>query len=84
MDDPVLEDNYPVYASYWYVADGKPVRSDWHGITAARFKAKIGAKVLCRCDLVGRARDAMRTREEASVDRAVSSMEQAFATMRKP
>ena len=56
LDEPELPDNYPIYGNYLYVADGKIVRSDWHGITAAQFKRKIGAKVLCRCDIYGRQR----------------------------
>jgi hypothetical protein len=28
LNEPILEDDYPVYASYWYVVDGKPIRSD--------------------------------------------------------
>ena len=54
LNEPVLPDDYPIYGDYLYVADGKVVRSDWHGITAREFKAHIGAKELRRCDLIGR------------------------------
>jgi hypothetical protein len=54
LDEPILPDDYPIYGDYWYVADGKPVRSDWHDITAAQLKRAIGAKELRRCDLLGR------------------------------
>jgi hypothetical protein len=53
-NEPELPDDYPIYADYWYVADGKPVRSDWHGITARQYKAREGVKKLCRCDIVWR------------------------------
>jgi hypothetical protein len=56
LNEPILEDDYPIYADYWYVADGKPIRSDWHGITARRFKAYVGATELRRCDIAGRQR----------------------------
>ena len=56
LNEPELPDNYPIYGGYWYVADGTPIRSDWHRITAAQFKAKTGTKVLCRCDIYGRQR----------------------------
>lgn len=54
MNEPVLEDDYPVYADYLYVADGKVVRSDWHGISVARFKLVLGAKEIRRCDMAAR------------------------------
>lgn len=54
MNEPILEDDYPVYADYLYVADGKVVRSDWHGISVARFKLALGAKEIRRCDMVAR------------------------------
>jgi hypothetical protein len=54
MNEPVLPDDYPVYADYLYVADGKVIRSDWHGITVARLKLAMGAKEIRRCDIVGR------------------------------
>lgn len=55
LDEPVLADDYPVYADYAYVADGRVVISDWHGITVREFKMRIGAKEIRRCDLHGRA-----------------------------
>lgn len=54
LNEPILEDDYPIYADYLYVADGKVVRSDWHGITARRFKHYLGATELRRCDIYGR------------------------------
>lgn len=58
LNEPELPDDYPIYGDYWYVADGKPIRSDWHGITAKRLKAELGVKVLCRCDILGRRKEA--------------------------
>lgn len=54
LNEPVLDDDYPIYADYLYVADGKVVRSDWHGITARQFKAREGVAELRRCDIAGR------------------------------
>jgi hypothetical protein len=38
-----------------YVADGKVVLSDFHGITVREFKFRLGAKEIRRCDIYGRA-----------------------------
>lgn len=54
LDEPILGDDYAIYADYLYVADGKVVRSDWHRTTCARFKACEGYKEVRRCDLEGR------------------------------
>jgi hypothetical protein len=54
LKEPVLPDDYPIYADYLYVADGKVVRSDWHDITAREFKAREGITELRRCDMAGR------------------------------
>jgi hypothetical protein len=56
LNEPILPDDYPIYGDYLYVADGKVVRSDWHGITAAQFKRREGITELRRCDIVGRRR----------------------------
>ncbi len=54
LNERILEDDYPIYGFYFYVADGKVVQSDYHGITAAEFKKRIGAKELKNCDIYGR------------------------------
>jgi len=54
LNEPVLPDDYPIYAGYVYVADGVPVVSDWHGINAREFKMREGITELRRCDLSGR------------------------------
>lgn len=54
LNEPVLPDDYPIYAGYVYVADGVPVVSDWHDVTAKEFKAREGITELRRCDLAGR------------------------------
>lgn len=54
LNEPILPDDYPVYADYLYVADGIPIRSDWHGITVAQFKRHIHADEIRRCDIAGR------------------------------
>lgn len=54
LNEPILPDDYPVYGDYLYVADGKVIRSDWHGVTVARLKHELGAKEIRRCDINGR------------------------------
>ncbi len=54
LKEPVLADDYPVYADYAYVADGKVVISDWHCITVREFKMRLGANEIRRCDISGR------------------------------
>ena len=63
LDEPILADDYPVYADYLYVADGKVVRPDWFNITVGEFKrregyAEVGYAVLFGnrggCDIYGR------------------------------
>jgi hypothetical protein len=56
FNEPILDDDYPVYGDYWYVVDGKPQRSDWHNITVAKYKRLMGAKEIRRCDISGRTR----------------------------
>jgi hypothetical protein len=53
QNEPVLEDNYPVYASYWYVADGKPCRSDIQG-TIGQLKRVWKVSEIRRCNVVAR------------------------------
>lgn len=54
LNEPILPDDYPVYADYLYVADGKVIRSDWHGVNVRRLKHELGAKEIRRCDIAGR------------------------------
>ncbi len=54
LNEPILDDDYPIYADYLYVADGKVIRSDWHEVTAKLFKIKMNIKELRRCDIMGR------------------------------
>ena len=54
LDEPILPDDYPVYGDYLYVADGKVIRSDWHGVTVAKLKRVLGAQEIRRCDIYGR------------------------------
>lgn len=57
--EDILPDDYPIYGDYLYVADGKVVRSDWHGITARQFRGHLRATELRRCNIA--ARQAART-----------------------
>lgn len=54
LDEPILADDYPVYAGYLYVADGKVIVSDLHDSTVRRLKHYLGAKEIRRCDIYGR------------------------------
>lgn len=56
LDEPILPDDYPVYGDYFYVADGKPIRSNWHDITVRQLKNREGYKEVRRCDIYGRKR----------------------------
>lgn len=53
LDEPELEDDYPVNAGYWYVVDGKPLSSPITG-TVKRLKVAMKATVIRRCDAVKR------------------------------
>jgi hypothetical protein len=53
LNEPILEDDYPVYWSYLYVADGEPVISDIQG-TVRELKHSLQAKEIRRCDMYGR------------------------------
>lgn len=48
--ETVLEDSYPIYGDYFYLADGKVYRSDWHDITVRELKAREGFKEVRKCD----------------------------------
>lgn len=48
-DEPVLENTYPIYGDYFYLADGKVYRSDYHDITVRELKAREGFKEIRRC-----------------------------------
>jgi hypothetical protein len=54
LNEPLLDDDYPIYADYLYVADGKLYRSDWHDITVRQLKAREGFAEVRRCDIYGR------------------------------
>ncbi len=52
----VLEDDYPIYGGYLYVADGDVYVSDWHGVTVKFLKAKEGFKEVRKCNMFARAK----------------------------
>jgi hypothetical protein len=52
-NEPVLQDDYPVYCDYFYVADGKVIRSPVEG-TVHHLKRALGAFVIQRCNAVAR------------------------------
>lgn len=53
FDEPILEDDYPVYWNYIYVADGVPIMSDIQG-TVRELKHDLNATEIRRCDMAGR------------------------------
>lgn len=53
LDEPILEDDYPVYAGYWYIADDKVITSDIRG-NVGQLKRYLNAKEIRRCDAVKR------------------------------
>lgn len=53
-NEDILPDDYPVYGNYLYVADGKVIMSDWHGITVAQLKAEEGFREVRRCNISAR------------------------------
>lgn len=59
LNEPVLEDDYPVHAGYFYVVDDRVICSDIKG-TVLHLKAdvrsyyKLSASVVKRCDIQGR------------------------------
>jgi len=56
LKEPILDDDYPVYFGYLYVADGKVISSDIEG-TIRHLKANLGAKEIRRCDMAGRTKE---------------------------
>lgn len=53
-NEPILEDDYPIYGDYLYVTDGKLYRSDWHDITVGELKRREGFKEVRRCNIHAR------------------------------
>jgi hypothetical protein len=54
LNEPVLPDDYPVYADYLYVVDGKVVKSGIVG-DVCKLKQQLRAAEIRRCDITGRA-----------------------------
>ncbi len=55
-----MPDENTVYGDYMYVADGKPYRSDWHGITVADLKRYEGFNEVRRFSFDARRRAGVR------------------------
>lgn len=53
LDENVLEDDYPVYAGYLYVADGKVIEAPMQ-TTVAGLRRYLKAAEIRRCDIYGR------------------------------
>jgi len=49
-DEDILEDDYPIYGDYHYLADSKVYRSNWHGVTVRDLKRSEGFKEIRRCN----------------------------------
>lgn len=65
-NEEILADDYPVYGDYLYVVDGKPYRSDWHGITVRELKRREGFKEVRRCNIYARKEAAIALKKEAT------------------
>lgn len=52
-DEPILDDDYPVYIGYWYVMDGVPKQSMVQG-NIRTVKGFHGVKEVRRCNAVAR------------------------------
>ena len=48
-----LDDDYPIFCGYWYVADGNPVQSEIQG-TAEELRGVLKCERLESFDTVGR------------------------------
>lgn len=59
-NENILPDDYPIYGDYLYVVDGKPYRSDWHGINVRRLKQYLKATEIRRCNICAR-QEALKT-----------------------
>jgi hypothetical protein len=53
MDEPILDDNYPVFCTYWYLADGEPKRSPLEG-NVRDLKREWQAAEIRRCAAIAR------------------------------
>lgn len=52
--EKILPDNYPMYAGYWYLLDGKPERNEHGSLTVGAYKRLTGVKEIRRCDAIER------------------------------
>lgn len=50
MDERILPDDYPIYAGYYYLADGKVYRANWHDVTVAELKKREHFKEVRSCN----------------------------------
>jgi hypothetical protein len=66
-NETILDDDYPIYGNYLYVADGKPYCSDYHGVTVGWLKRKEGFKEVRRCNLMARKADLEARRAKGNV-----------------
>jgi hypothetical protein len=53
LDEPVLENDYPVYFGYCYVCNGVAINSPVAG-TVADLKRNLNVQEVRRCDMAGR------------------------------
>jgi hypothetical protein len=68
QDEHVLDDNYPIYGDYLYVADGKVYVSNWHGITVRQLKDREKFKEVRRCNISARRSAREHTPQESGRD----------------
>jgi hypothetical protein len=72
LDEPLLPDDYPIYADYLYIVDGKLYVSDWHDVTVQELKMLLGAKEIRRCDAAGRYREYHNDEQSATSRRSAA------------
>lgn len=72
LNEPILEDNYPIYGNYLYVVDGRVYVSDYHDISVRELKAREKFKEVRRCDMAGRG--LFKKQEERSPEQQMSAI----------
>lgn len=73
LNEPILSDDYNVFAGYYYVVNDKPICSDITG-TVEILKRYLGATEIRRCDIIGR----MEQQEKLKEAKAKKEAEEKF------
>lgn len=65
--ETIMPDDGYIYAGYVYIADGRFVRSDYHGVSVAEWKRLMKFSEVRRCDLFAHPGACLGDRVEAKV-----------------